>query len=114
MWKNLPSWIKGGMIGILIFLIILIIFTFLFYRAESKLLPESRGHSDYTYTSLILAPALLPGYVFTVIIGLDSLINKDGFISYIMTSIFTCLIYLLIGVFVGWVVGKIKSKKQVI
>jgi len=108
----MKTWLKGGLIGATIFIIILVISTIFFFYLESQLVPSMQGKSDSTYTSLALAPALLPGFLVLAILQLAPLI-KNNVLLYILTAVITLAIYFLIGSLIGKRIQKIKSKREI-
>ena len=85
-WKNLPSWLKGGIIGLLLYVVLVVsnitpIIAFLVsiqnFFARFFLSPDDWGSISFAFLfSFVLAPIL----------------------------------WFIIGAFIGWLVGKIKSK----
>ena len=111
-WKDLPSWLKGGIIGIVLFFIgILNIYLF------DNRIP--------TFLSIILGLSLIPGlllklfFIDRILISIFSLtcdnfkIHCPSYID-ILSFIILFFIYFLVSALIGWIVGKIKSggKKQ--
>jgi len=113
MWKKLPYWAKGGIIGASIVILLAILNLFV-------------SSND---TSVILYPVI---YAYLAFIGLSlgvftSLLSGHFGISwntfYVQCSNFMCpanitgvlisaVIWFLIGAIIGWIVGKVKSRKQ--
>lgn len=87
-WKNLPYWLRGGIIAIIIFIILVVITS----------ISDRQGTS---HPGALIIP-LLPGLALTnhTLYRSDLLIN--GFISLI--------IYFIIGALIGFIIGKIKNK----
>jgi hypothetical protein len=86
-WKDWPYWVRGGVIGVLVYFILaLLVVTYIFSVATS---------SD---DGLALIVIFLPGLWLT------------------QKSIFALLINLLsffiIGAIIGWIIGKIKERKE--
>jgi len=85
-WKEKPAWLKGGIIGGVIGVVSIILFL---------LVPTSLGLASFAQ-------------------GIGALIRSlFGPVNGIWASIIINLIgYFIIGAIIGWIVGKIKSKKQ--
>ena len=83
-WKNLPYWIKGGIIGLILFLILLM----------ASLLNSTVG-------SFFALPMIL------VCLGnLSCLENMLPILGYILLAV----LYFLIGNLIGWIIGRIRLK----
>lgn len=100
-WKNWPSWVKGGIIGIIISLFAV----FIVYLI---------GGFEENYLFYIIQFPIIPAwYIFAFIFDLMA---DNG--PYIENLIFLKLIfgfafgYAIYGIFIGWLIGKIKSKKE--
>jgi len=97
-WKNWPSWLKGGVIGITLYVLIGIFIWFLEGKMDAG---GMRGFFSFIY---FLTPGLfIFGY------------NFDGPIVpiYTLSIILSIASYFLVGALIGWIIGKLKSKKQV-
>ena len=107
-WKNWPSWLKGGIIAGIIFIIVLVLSLFIPSLGcnTSKPLPEGEMYENCTPTQLseIL---LLPSYI-----PLNILEIHNDYLALSFAFIFSLIIYFLIGTIIGWIFGKIKLKKK--
>ncbi len=96
-WKNWPCWLKGGVIGIGIGILISILEIIYWYTCSNC--SEVIG-----WLTMFLA---LPLYIF---FG-DSSIN-NFFIEFVITNLTIILDLFIIGTLIGLIVGKINSKKR--
>ena len=102
-WKTWPSWVKGGIITIIIVIILYLI-----------LLPFSGPCSIGTfdcsgglnYSSLIGIPAIL----FILFLEEISLFIDNDMLIVIEVFVFSGIFYFFIGAIIGWVVGKIRKR----
>lgn len=93
--KSKPYWLKGGIIGVGLYVILSII-------AFSSPMRELANIGDALSVF---------GYVFVkIFVNIFSGIGR-GYGAFLLVIIFSSVIYFIIGAFVGWVIGKIKSKK---
>jgi len=94
-WKNLPAWLKGGVI-----LLIINIFLILLYFGIKFVIFLSLGN-------------VLPGDHPIVLIYLPSFLITDGLYwgrnTPMAIFIFSSISYFIVGVIIGWIVGKIKK-----
>ncbi|MFA5856090.1 MAG: hypothetical protein WC867_01930 [Candidatus Pacearchaeota archaeon] len=100
----MKTWFKGGLIGIGIGVILLILYELCnYYCTEFGCL----GCLIFSFYSLIL---LLP---FRPIIN-SFLSGEEGriLLNTYFFPIYYILLHILIGVFIGWLIGKIKSRKK--
>ena len=93
-WKNLSYWLKGGIIGIIVLIILLIIGFILDLTIQSSFFP---------YTLMMIFIPLIPFVLIIEAFG----IGFEDVIFFI-----TLPAYFIIGAVIGWIVGKIKSKKK--
>ena len=87
-WKNLPYWLRGGIVALIIAIILLV-------------------------PSLIIES--IPLYIFNLdFIGLiifqGSILNEDIFGVFQLITL--AISYFIIGALIGLIIGKIKSKRQ--
>lgn len=98
----MKSWIKGGLVGVFVGILILII-----YLLMGSLLPRTIGIVRIGQTNIfgiinhIFLILMFPISIF-YLMGLSQ--NIFGSIIYISVS------YFLIGAFIGWLVGKIRKR----
>lgn len=98
-WKKLPSWLKGGIILSVLYLIIsLILIKY----------PCSTGY--------LRGQCLGLGILFLVLsspgLGILNLLSIEYSENLYLAIIFTFSIYFIIGAIIGWIIGKIKSRKR--
>jgi len=112
MWKNLPSWLKFGIVGLIIGVILIIIFysANLFYNCENILKITNAGVClgnpvrslvlySFSYISILSYP------LFQVLVSPGDSIYTE---SLLLVGTLWFFIY---GALVGLIVKKIKSKK---
>ena len=87
----MKAWLKGGVIGIGVFVVFIII----------ALILDGLGEGAPTWLSL----PLISGFLFTNFASYQ--IRDFVFIN----GLISVIIYFLVGAFIGWIIGKIKSKK---
>ncbi|MFZ5955588.1 MAG: hypothetical protein ACOYT4_04115 [Nanoarchaeota archaeon] len=92
-WKNLPAWLKGGIIGAIIIFIVNLISLFIIKLGYSMQL-----FFFIDYPALFLSDIFNLGIIF------------QGWQAYLILFIFLPLFYFIIGTIIGWIVGKFKSK----
>ena len=95
-WKNLPYWLRGGIIAELVFIILILssVYARFISITLTYFITQSIGIDDFLFERSIESIPLL---------------NLPGWIFYI---ILFSLIFIIIGAIIGLIVGKIKSKKQ--
>ena len=86
-WRDLPTWLKGGIIFVLIVIVIDVV--------------------DYLILPLI-SRALFPLQIANYPLYLFWQLSESGTINLILHL----SLYFVVGAIIGWIVGKIKSKKQ--
>ena len=104
-WKGLPSWIRGGLIGLILVIILELNFAFMMY-----------GPQDYS-SPIINAINYLELFI-TLTIGLPIIIT-DFFTCFkfctplqdIIIRIIWYAIYIFIGISIGYLVGRGKKSK---
>lgn len=101
-WKNLPSWLKGGIIGLIPILIVML--------ADFIFTCNFGTHSEFCGLFTIFAS--FPLYIITI--------SKYGIFPYgdvptlvvIILPLLSLVMYFLVGALIGWIVGKFKSKNK--
>ncbi len=105
-WKNWPSWLKGGVIGVFL----VVIYAFIFYisgifKSENLLL---------IFTGYLIS---LPNAIFYftgVPLNFDPACIETSNICYYLNQIYSWLrllfLWAIIGAIIGWIVGKIRNK----
>ncbi len=99
-WKDWPTWLKGGVIGL--FLGLFIVFAYFVSDVSKSLFG---GNSSITIMTIIITAPFILIYVFSLGIlfsNNDSLFRLGLYLSPI--------IYFIIGAIIGWIVGKIKGR----
>ena len=89
-WKKWPSWLKGGVIGLIIYFL-----GFLFML----IIPNELGLILWVY----------PFYLIARIFNLTTPIFDTPILPFWFLSVFLS-IFILIGAFIGWIVGIIKKE----
>ena len=106
-WRNLPDWIKGGIIALVIWLGFLLIgFLLLFFDSSIAL-----TIGDFLILISILPVSLLSN-IFSLSFmttGLDAL-NRPNYLGWVVIFI----IYFVIGALIGFIYSKIKRKGNII
>jgi ABC-type Na+ efflux pump permease subunit len=106
-WKNWPSWLKGGIIAGIIFIILLILSLFIpSSGCTDKPLPEGYIMEDcapINISSLLLLPSYLLLYFLEI---------HNDLLAMSIAFLFSLLIYFLIGTLIGFIYAKIKSKQK--
>jgi ABC-type antimicrobial peptide transport system permease subunit len=102
LWKNLPQWLKGGIIGGVLFIILLLVFLSIppLGCNFNKPLPEGELYEDCVLTDLsdILFP---PSYIL-----LDIFEIHNDYLAFSFAFIFSLAIYFLVGAFIGKIIEK--------
>jgi len=101
-WKNLPSWVQGGIIGLVIFLILS-----LFPDFSYNLFGGDTPFSEMLYNLI----SRMPVFLSSVIIPINSYDEGAGFSRGITIP---PLFWFTVGAIVGLVVGSLKKKKQIL
>jgi len=97
-WKNWPSWLKGGLIGI----VVAILFLIIPYITNCSTSFGGVGGSCDNNIKLFFAVVN-----FILIIPALSLTQ-----NMVLITILTLILLFLIGAFIGWIISKIKSKSK--
>ena len=112
-WKNLPYWMRGGVIGIIIGAVLTIILLFIivpnFFNKYTTNLNLYEAHGLYFMILLIFWIVFIPS-IFLLAIGSLG-IPLWSIFSIIFLALFL-IYYFVIGAIIGLIIGKIKSKKQ--
>ena len=111
-WKDLPSWLKGGVI----FSSIVLIFYLIALVGEN--ITNGFGGLDFIIVPVFLLLVLLSApliFIFSKL-GLFNLFFNSGEMfgssPKLLGGIALLIFYFLIGALIGWIVGKIKSKNS--
>lgn len=119
-WKNLPYWLKGGVIGIII-PIVFSIFLFII-----NLLINHMYHKSFQITTYLFLLFIIPFVILQKFIGqifgcrtvdffgfsIGGCPSLAFYISEILTIILYIFIWFLIGAIIGGVIGKSKRKSK--
>ena len=89
-WKERPYWLKGGIIIILFYILIGIVFSIYDFATFD----DFKGFFTFMY---FVGPG---SFIFGI----------DGPMEFITSFIFTIAIYFIIGAIIGWIYGKIKNR----
>ena len=116
-WRNWPSWLKGGMMLVIIFIILVLIQGIVF----GKWTKDFASYSQFISIELLtqfpgdIALMSIPNYVECkyepgVSIDINSCpnINLLNLLPYLSTLI----IYFILGSIIGFVIGKIKNRGE--
>jgi len=120
-WKEWPSWLKGGIIGLILF--ILVYFVFYGTYALSNNNPGVEPQASLWEAIFFIVGSLISYPIFFIAGIFDgpyrlgkyhemffssglSLFQIPNFLGWIILF----FIYLLIGIIIGWLIGKIKQK----
>lgn len=105
-WKQLPYWLRGGIIAVIFFIIILVTLILLATNYQQLGITREDGGFLFYLGAFFLILITLP-----VIPSWGSIAN-ESFIDLIPIVIVGLIFYFMIGEIIGLVIGKIKSKKQ--
>lgn len=90
-WKNLPSWVKGGIFLLILNLVLILIF-FLITGGRAT----SNGNIELLYWPSFLITDLL----------------YWGSNSVLAVTLFSSVFFFLVGAIIGFIVGKVKSRNE--
>ena len=115
-WKNLPTWLKGGIIGLVTGILTLLgcyLYQLWFEHTKQGDMFLAVIRKINPLEVLIVFPFVIAATI-SSLIGLrgTSLIFKLPYANALI-SLLGLLIYFLIGAFIGWIIEKLKSKKKV-
>jgi len=91
-WKNLPRWLKGASVFLVLFFIVYIL-TFIKFPERISVILE-----------IIILYSSIPMQLFRTAVPVMS------YKPFVFNFIAGMLIYLIIGALVGWIVGKLRSR----
>ncbi len=98
-WKNQPYWLRGGAIGIIFYFFIFILFA---------IMKESSFGIAIILGVVLYIPNMIVTYIISFIPRLIGFKTPGIFMDIISGGV-SCLIT---GILIGWLVGKIKSRKN--
>lgn len=101
-WKRWPYWLRGGVIGVLILVIIL--FLSIILALIGKVDVILNNPFIYIIVKILASPTSILN-----LFPIDPINNS--ILWYCFGIISGVIVYFLIGAVIGWIVGKIKSKK---
>jgi len=108
-FKNLPAWLKGGIIGLIIG--ILFILGAYFYQwwvdYTAPTIPPVMIEKPNILKILLFLPFILPFIIASLILFLLTGLENE----YPITIFIGLIVYFLIGAFIGWIVGKVRKRK---
>lgn len=96
-WKAWPSWVKGGEIGLIISLVSLLLIS----------ISGNYGEDLPGFLVLLLAYLYFPVVILPTTQIIDNLGNVGG---RLLMGLFLLVFYFLVGVVIGWIVGKLRNK----
>ncbi len=104
-WKKLPYWLKGGLIGIIIS-IILILVNYIFILLEANL-------PDYITTPLFLLVqfVLLTNPLTYLFWGFGGFYGSNVWFNFTKILFLSSISFFIIGALIGFIISKFKSKK---
>ena len=100
-WRELPAWLKGGILGIIITILVIILLIFFggnYYYTSDQVVPR--------WTLMLTYPTEIFKDIFPIPYNI-----ADGYLFNFINIIFLIIFYFLPGALIGWIIGKIKSKK---
>ncbi len=103
-WKTKPYWLKGG---IIFPLIILILWGIIAILEIANIIPRGEGGTTIWMPLMFSMPIVVLYGIFGG--NLDTRITAPLFIFF---TLLTILEIFLIGAFIGWIYGKIKSRSK--
>jgi len=116
-WKDFPAWLKCGIIGIIIGILTFLgnyLYQLWFESTKKGFIFAAEIETPSPIRILILFPFMIDTALL-VLVGLEVKGLAMGYISSnLLIFSFGLLVYFLIGAFIGWIVGKIKSKKCIV
>ena len=98
-FKELSAWLKGGVIGIIIFFVLVI----------PLLICAFSCSSEGCIGCLIFSLPLIFGSIFS---WFDIINIENDILGYIVIAIINIPLYFLIGALIGWIVGKIRNRNK--
>lgn len=108
-WKEWPSWLKGGMVLVIIYIILILLSVFTLYYDFTTWTSEVMF---WTYVAIVSPTeflSLILPIKFPLGIGfLGGPSDSEMITSLIVLAIF----YFFIGSIIGWIYGKIKNRNQ--
>lgn len=105
----MKTWLKGGLIGLTIAIILLSSYFALFYDNGYYCTRKSYNPVMCTFQSIIMTPLA----IFSLPVASFLMPPKSGnFLWSIIFIVYQSIILFLIGSLIGFIVGKIKSRKQ--
>lgn len=118
-WKNLPSWVRGGvlftfsvfLISIILGLIIATIYNNIpIARIDNNYYDSERGFFLIFFLVFFIVIFLLPSFLIGFIKSSPGSFGMEGnFIVALLVSLFT---WFVIGGFIWFIIGKIKQKEK--
>lgn len=105
-WKTWPYWLKGGIICLIIVILLTIIGVGIFYLLG--LVFQISGIIPLFSFIIAISPGLFIGIT---LLGMS--FKSFSGIDAIITIIISIIIYFIFGTFIGWIVGKVKSRRQI-
>ena len=112
-WKNLPNWLRVGLIIGIIGLISTLIFLF-----GVSVLGNTQEFIIWIFAPFMIIS--LPGLIASLFLGIIEICfplvalcpppKINPYAGFIISAIFNFIIYFFIGALIGFIIGKIKSK----
>jgi len=99
-WKDWPYWLKGGIIAAAIYWIVVLLF----------IIAGPKGWSGLGMAQVLML-MLMPSSWFTL--GpLEGFLEQVPVVAFLFVILLQTAIYFVVGVLIGLIIGKIKSKKE--
>ena len=114
-WKNKPYWLKGGIIGIAVWLILITLFWFNGLFIECSILDPSSLNNVTNECISLLEVTLI--YIFTIIglpialLGASLSIESVGPLKVILFHLANLIFSFIYGSLIGLIIDKIKKRK---
>ena len=101
-WKKWPSWLKGGVIGVIIILVLsFIIGIFLMINGDTHIIRS-------LFFSFLLPGAIFIGVINFIRFGYET--PDSSFLDYLFIVVISIALYFILGALIGWIVGKIRNR----
>lgn len=104
-WKTIPTWLKGGIIASIIYILIAISINFGCSNVSGTIFNGGSASRCFGFAILFLAISS-PG------LGILSLLNINYSQNSFLVIIVTLIAYFIIGALIGTIVNKIKSRSK--
>ena len=103
-------WAKGAIIGLLVWIILIALYLFS-GSGGSDCLDSGEGYACFGGPQNIAVWILVIGAFPTLIFG-GPVLSTFGPFGILIWVIGSAIMFILLGILIGWIIGKIKSKKK--